>query len=239
SGYICVLNVDSATEVAYNRLIAVEDSNTAGVYNIGSSPVIYNNVIDGGGDELVMANSYGIVNESGSAPVIANNTICAGRGLIGTYGIYLKESPGTVIENNIIFTDDGTYRFGVYVWNTGNPVSLRNNNIFDFVVPYHCGNDGRIIEVTDIHQMNALSGFQVSGNISSPPVFSDREAMDVRITEESGANTRAGGLDLSGYLLDDIDGNPRTGGYGGDASSIRPNNEGAAGWSIGAYECDG
>jgi hypothetical protein len=103
------------------------------IYSRESQAVVMGNLLHGGAG----SQAYGIYNES-SALVIAGNTISGGgKSGIGTNArsIFLNYSMSgheTYIEQNILFTEAGSIRYGIHeATGTSDPQTVRNNLVFD------------------------------------------------------------------------------------------------------------
>ena len=237
---------------------------SAGIFS-DSNVIVRGNEIYGGVSNYV---TYGIMNGFNSTPLIYNNIIHSGKategkdgwGTIGIYidnadsiiqnnyiigeeilwdtgvcreiGIFINNSYNTIIENNIILTKASVTeakRIGISSTTNIASLCLKNNNIIDCPTAlYEFLNDSPITDITKLNECTFASG-----NISLDPIFADKERGNYHLTASSPVEVRQGGLDLSAQFADDKDGNTRTTMVTGS-----PTNEGAAGWSMGAYECD-
>lgn len=224
--------------VISNNIIDGGNGTTSyGIYNLSTGTgIIRNNVIDGGKGIISINAIYNI----DASPDIQNNTIVCGysplpgtAGLkngIPSYCIYLLNNSDPIIENNIIAmldTDaDNPDTYTAYaIYEAGanaDPASIKNNDFYNFdaanIVYGIYYNEGTTA-ITDIAGLHGLDAVNYSGNIIADPLF-------VNISQEnyhliSGSSPAAGGgLDLSGFFTDDLD--------GGAARTVP--------WSIGAYE---
>jgi hypothetical protein len=251
-----ILNNNSAPTIQNNVIRGGTKSFSSGIYNTRSEPLIINNVIDGGSGSVVVgihntdvstaiirnntiyggtANigvlwTYGIIVENSSA-TIQSNTIDGGfaEPISGgiSYGIQIFDAVPT-IENNIIFTSNGNERYGVFEFGgTANPISLKNNDIFNCPTALYVQNT--TTNITNISGVNAL--IFANGNISQDPSFvnidgpdNNKATMDDNdwhLSITSPITVTQGGLPLSTIFTTDRDGNTRT-----------------VPWSIGAYEKD-
>jgi hypothetical protein len=157
-----------------------------GIYNYQSSPVIRNNIINA---EKSNVYSFGILNSDSSA--IIRNNIIAGDMADKSAGILITNSESgnsPVIENNIIYTKNGGSRYCIYEnQNPADPISLRNNNLFDcpdgLYADYvesggNCEN-GQIncfLQIEDVNDYLNTTQDPVklsSGNISTSPGFAN------------------------------------------------------------------
>ncbi len=186
----------------------------------GTTPEIINNLIDGGtGPDI----TYGL-HINNSSPYLYNNTISGGNSGNKSYAVYLFGfgSPSPTIDNNIIFTQGGTDRYGIYEYTVNNnPTSLRNNDIFGCTTALYHNYSGSPSDITNISDVNNLTDIDnVKNNISVAPDFVS--ATDWHLQSSSPGAVKQGGIDLSsvGYN-DDYDDVPRT-----------------VNWSIGAFEQD-
>ena len=227
----CGINNSNSTPTIQNNTIdgGIGDSScsTCGIHNHSSSSIIQNNVIDGGKSGSF---SQGI-NNYGSSPVIRNNTILGGNGWFSTYGIQINSDSFPTIENNIIFTSGDGNRYGIYE-NGGNddPVSVRNNDIYDCPDGLYYDYDSNPEELTDINDVNSLSDITSSGNISEnisgylDAEFRFTGALADFIFDTEGING-AHSSENWGFITDK------------DDNSRSPlDDSSTTGWSIGAYE---
>ena len=133
------------------------------------------------------------------------------------------------------------------------PTKVMNNNLscstsvyFSLDAPCVGNGDGDADPYTcSLAEMEALVDITdgASGNVSLDPMFVDSDGADNdattlndndwHLTTLSPANVFEGGLDLSAHFTTDKDAKSRTA-----VVSNAPNNVGAAGWSIGAFEFD-
>ena len=185
--------------------IAIIEGNTistsgSGIKTTYGAPVIRNNTIK--------TRKTGISNRANS--VISNNTIVGGE--FYSYGIINSQSTSLVIQNNIIdnFTDC-IHELG----SDSDPAAVSNNNLTECTLYV----DEGATFISNIADVNALSGTDASGNISVPPILDS--AQDYRLTKTSPVEVTQGGLDLSSDFNTDKVGNTRT-----------------VPWSMGAYEYD-
>jgi len=199
-----------------------------GIFLTNSSPQIYNNVITVEAGEK----KRGVRAVLGSTPIIRNNTIFFPAWDSLNYGIIIgANAAGIIIENNIIFNCGRTISEGT----GGTPLSVKNNFFFSYTMDdfYHQGS----VPLTEI-QLNTLSF--ASGNAdgvfnTSPSTIFVNESSDWRLKSAASCNVLFGGLDLSSYFLNDKDLVSRTAVLPGGSPCTTTNN-GAAGWSVGAYE---
>jgi hypothetical protein len=173
-----------------------------------------------------------------SAPIIQNNTINASSAT-DSFGIHMSAGSGALvaptIENNIISALMGaSERYCVHETDANSdPTALRNNVLFDCPTALYRdeGNTAGNTAITDIAAVNMLMDTTSSGNISTDPMFVDRDGADDdpttfvdndwHLSGASPASVTGGGLDLSAQFTSDADGVART-----------------APWSIGAYEVE-
>ncbi|MBN1836661.1 MAG: right-handed parallel beta-helix repeat-containing protein [Spirochaetales bacterium] len=205
---------------------------------------IRNNLIFAGTAPRMSAGIYAY--GAGANPEVVNNTICGGIDGAGSDCIRLLSGAQAAIKNNILFTTAVGSRSGIKENDdTCDPVACLNNDIFDCPVLYR-DRDGAVSNLTDIADVNALSDITSGGNVSIDligPVdyFLDVDGPDDdittmldndwRLTDDCPVEVRGGGLDLSADFSEDITGAARTSG-----SPTGMSNDGAAGWSMGAYE---
>jgi hypothetical protein len=192
---------------------------------------IWNNTINGG--EAISTNTtytYGIFCYSLS-PKIYNNTISGGKswGTISSYnyGIFLNNFSSPEIINNIIFTDNGTTKYGIYEGDAGSdPTAVNNNNVFDTTTAlYYDENTTVLTTITS----GAFGGIIGVNNITTGPNFVDRPNGNWHLTATTPASVYEGGSTITDVNFPknttgnpiDKDGNPRT-----------------TPWSMGAYERD-
>jgi len=219
-----IYNASSAATIQNNTINGGNAGSTSyGVYSTtSSSSIIQNNIIDGGSSR---DNSYGILIDS-SSPIIQNNTIDGGSSGSNSSGIFFPfgpNSPSVTIQNNNIFTSEGSS--SRYCILDENPISTpsfpQNNNLFD--CPTALFRKGSFY-LTTIEQIHQFLGQPAGGNVSLNPGFLDVSGGDFHLASWSPLEIRQGGLDLStspNPFSTDKDGNTRT-----------------APWSIGAYEQD-
>jgi hypothetical protein len=191
-----------------------------GLYNNSSAALIYNNTIYGGNGSTF---THGIYNNNTNGVIIRNNSISGGDSSSGggdiAYGIYLKGTTNTQIDNNLIFANSGTEMFGIHENDTITPLSVKNNDIFDCPDGLYTDDNG--VPETVIANVNAFAF--ASNNVSISVSGTFVSATDWHLSGTVGGVTD-GGLDGSteGWGFNtDKDGNSRT-----------------ANWSMGAYETD-
>lgn len=188
------------------------------IYAINSPIKIINNTIRGGGGTNTIY-SFGIDLAANADVTIYNNTIDGGTADTDSYGIRIFNA-NPFIRNNIIFFSGGAPdRFGIYegVPASSDPVIFTNNNIYSCTVLYSDDSAGNIINPLLLIPGNTVVlGNTAEDNIS---VVLALDA-DFRILAPP-LSVRQGGADLTGFLNNDKDENPRT-----------------VPWSIGAYEYD-
>ena len=227
-----IYNDNSSLTVRNNTILGGSGGTSSrGIFNTSSSPTLQNNAIDGGSGTNF---SYGIFNDS-SSPTIQNNTIDGGSGGSRSVGIY-SSSSSPFIENNIVFTSAGITRFCLFEGNaTGDPASVRNNDLFDCPTALYFDNDTAIsmlgVDGSGNLAQNAngtgmvLATPTALGNVSADPLFVNQAGGDWHFTGSSTVNVAAGGLngiDEVWGFTDDKDGvaRPTTG----------------IPWAMGAYE---
>lgn len=233
-------------------------STSYGIYNANSSNTkLYNNIIFGGdGDN----SSFSIYCDA-SSPDVINNTIHGGLGS-NNYGIYMTASSNPAIENNILFHSGvGVDAYSVYEADVASDAStLKNNNFFRVNTGGHvfyyefdnfCSNnndgdaDSHTCGLLDFVDISLVSG-NPSGNTdidNVPQIFIDMKGPDGDISTMDDNNWHLnpslncppgyGGLDHSSLFTSDLDGTTRTSVI--EISCIA-SNDGASGWSMGAYE---
>ena len=191
--------------------------------------VVRNNVIDGGRGAVYSAGMliYDL-STSNTDPVVQNNTINASSSN-QSRGIWLaSNSAKATIENNIVSAAAGSTQICIdEYYATADPVSVRNNVLFD--CPTALYRDEASLNLTNIDDVNNLMDTVASGNLSTDPMFVDRDGADNDLTTfadndwhlsgASPASVTEGGLDLSADFDVDLDGIARS-----------------VPWSIGAYE---
>jgi len=214
-----VYGISSTNAIIRNcEIVNGNASSTYGIYLTNSSVAqVYNNVIIGGSG---IASGYCIYSGSSSAFAARNNTMYLGTSPL-LFGIYLELGPNAVIENNII--SSGGTGIGIYENGAGNdPVSLRNNNIYNCASLYF--DNG--ITITLIADVNALAN--ASGNISVDSNFIGGN--DFHLQATSDVQVRTGGIDGASPIED--------WGYAYDKDNVDRTGNGVTGWSLGAYEFD-
>lgn len=227
----CGINNANSTPTIKNNTIdggiGHSTCSTCGIHNYSSSSIIQNNVIDGGKSGSF---SHGINNFS-SSPVIRNNTILGGNGWISTYGIQIYSASSPTIENNIIFTSGDGSRYGIHEnGEKDDPISVRNNDIYDCPNGLYYDYDSSPEKLTEIDDVNNLSDITSSGNIyENISGYMDAEfrftgALGDFIFDTEGING-AQSSENWGFTTDK------------DDNSRSPlDDSSTTGWSIGAYE---
>jgi len=203
---------------------------TAGIRVTAGSPLLADNVIDGGTASAIADGA--LVN--GGAPLIVNNTIGGGAGDLYAFGIDSSQAQA-VIENNVIFTTTGSYGRVCIIHDVGTaPPSVQNNDLFAcptalYASPtsgsagtcsFNRGEDCHTI-LGEVNDAKAIGVGQAGGNVSSDPAFADEGSGDYHLTAASPQSVASGGRDRSDVIAIDRDGRTRT-----------------VPWSIGAYERD-
>lgn len=241
SGYIQAVYNSDASAIITNNLI-FGSSNVGGLSYVGvevqgGSPTIANNTIIGA--SASSANAHGIEIQAGSlsgTPIIQNNVIfnltSAGAG----FGNCIKEN-GAAVNSPAVFSNNNLFGCTtLYSDTTGgamNNVCAATGNLWTGVgctgtqltTPTGSGN----ISIANTGAQLFISINGTDGNIST---LADN---DWHLTTNGAiCNVRGGGLNLASLgttdrdLLSRISGNPSGG--------CVPSNNGATGWSIGAYE---
>ncbi|MDY6969427.1 MAG: Ig-like domain-containing protein [Spirochaetota bacterium] len=241
-----IYNDNSSGLIARNH---VDGGEWSGIQCTGdcSSLMIINNTIDGGdgGSDNI---STGVRTYT-SSPIIRNNTIDGGSGTTNSYGIHINAGSLPIIDNNIIFTTAASNDYGIFEQSDGsqdsNPSSLQNNDIFDCTTLYHDRQGGATTDFTNIGDVNNWINTTQStdrpstGNVPDDPGFVNQGGGDWHLQASSPVNVRQGGLDgvaeVWGFTTDKDDETKTNLIDGPDGS---PTNDNAAGWSMGAYECD-
>jgi hypothetical protein len=204
--------------------------------NIVGTKNFLNNTVFGGDSSY----SSGMEISSGSGSTgrinVRNNTISGGDGGVGSgidvAGIKLTGYVHQLVEisNNIIFTEASSGNRICVSEETDNatPLSLRNNNFFGCPTAlfknFQSGNLTAIFPIESLNDMTAV------GNESMSVTFT----AGYRLSITAHPNITQGGLDgnVQGWGFgNDKDGSVRT-----TAKPGNPNNIGAAGWSMGAFE---
>ena len=205
-------------------------SDSTGIYMYATDDnVIRNNVIDGGRGASTSAGMliYDVL-LTNTDPIVQNNTINASSSN-QSRGLWLVSSVMPIIENNIVSAGAGSTQICIDEANTtSDPAALRNNVLFDCPTALY-GDYGS--PLTSIDDVNNMMDTVASGNLSTDPMFVDRDGADNDLTTfadndwdlsgASPASVTKGGLDLSANFDVDVEGNART-----------------VSWSIGAYERD-
>ncbi len=215
-------------EIKNNAIQAELTTNQSFGVDFDNSPSvsIYNNTIYGGtGTGGTSTLIFGIRLQNNSSNVkIQNNTINAGKrdNAAAITGIsMLVGCSNTIIENNIIFSQEpaSTNMYGIYE-DVDLPTSVNNNNMY-FVSPtilYQDGTGVGLIEIcSGIFRGGSCSNISIgSNNVNGAPDFVNINTdWHLKVTSP----IKTAGVDLSGSFSIDKDGNART-----------------PGWSIGAYE---
>lgn len=209
-----IFSSSGAPLIRSNTVDGGEGGISYGILNQISSATIRNNAVSGGRGRSL---SQGILN-NGGAPVIQNNTINGGSGSF-SYGI-LNGSASPTIENNLVFTSgNGTRYCIVETTSNADPVSLRNNDLFDCPAALY-GDEGFTNKLTSIDAVNALADTAAGENVSIDPAFVDKDGADEdlntladndwHLSSASPASVTGGGLDLSNDFTDDKEGVTRT-----------------------------
>jgi len=143
---------------------------------------------------------------------VANNILFHQSSNEYSIGIYLGDINDVRIANNIIFSADGTNRYGVYEKNSNyDPTIFLNNLIFDCPSGFYY--DEGTTAITDISGVNALT--ECSDNITTTQTLSQLfvggSPFDYHLT--SGSDAIDAGFNTSnsywGEVTDDIDGETR------------------------------
>ncbi|MFP4432350.1 MAG: right-handed parallel beta-helix repeat-containing protein [Spirochaetaceae bacterium] len=230
--------VDSSATVVGNVIDAGPRSpnRSAAVlfYGASSDGTIANNWIDGGlGREAV-----GIDLADGATARIWSNTVNAGTAQ-GGYGTGAAiaiaiDGGGPSIVNNVLFSDGGPVRYGVYEEAAGSdPIRFQSNVIFDTPTAlYVDGGSSNYNTEADLNDWTVTTedaGNPTDGNLFRDPVFEDRPGGDWRLSAGSPASVTEGGFDLSGESDYPTSGfPPEPIDYHGDERTVP--------WSIGAAE---
>jgi hypothetical protein len=179
------------------------------IYGINSTTKIINNTIRGGGGATTDY-SFGIDLAANADVTIYNNTIDGGMADTVSYGIRIFNA-APLIRNNIIFiSGSAPERIGITegVPAGSSPTELTNNNIYSCDYLYRNGTPA--LDITDFNDLN-LSGNTVE--VGDPAEYNISVVLtlnaDFRIISPPPA-VRDGGADLTGFLDDDKDENPRT-----------------------------
>ncbi len=228
-----------------NHIISSDNTGSGqaqAVYNKSCSPLIINNVMDGGDGTIplalfnttnsspfvannIMYGKYVSYNMQSSMPYLYNNTIV----ITAWYGIVMVTNSQPTIINNI-FTGNSIGAISE-LDTTADPVEVKNNSFSDSGWMYKDEASGSI---NDIATVNSLTDTDASGNIEeNTPNFVDSGNDDYHLSATSPASITEGGMDLS--TLTDFPTN--TGGEPTDKDgTINRNANGL--WSIGAFEQD-
>lgn len=214
----------SDPEITGNTIYAGTLFLNYGIYNSGGSPIITNNTINGGGNELgkqygiyyngsnaVICNniiiggdytsssiSYGIY-ESSSTSLIVNNTIdggCANN----SSGIRISDSISVTIKNNIIVSSGVNYGYGIYENNSdSDPNALQNNCIFNCITALY--RDEGNTSLTDIEDLNDYNNttqnasYLSEGNVTgNTGIFEDFAGGEWHLVSGAPSAIRIGGL---------------------------------------------
>lgn len=242
-----VKNYSSIIILAYNKIICNDITGDASisnvlnaVENVMSDPEIFNNYIYTGsitGDTGITM-TLGISNEN-SSPTIRNNTINGGSGpyfAVGVNNSYNGDLDGNtfpLIENNIIYTENGTSRYGIREKDAlSEPASVKNNNVFNCDTALYKDNDGTTS--TDLLYISDTGAFTDNDTTPTVTVGSGNVNETLTINLNTGeitndpvpATVSQGGIagssqDPAWSFVNDINDTTRT-----------------APWSIGAYEYD-
>ncbi|MCH8844993.1 MAG: hypothetical protein IID61_18705 [SAR324 cluster bacterium] len=208
-----------------------------------------NNVVHSG---IGTGTTAGIELAIGGVEKIVNNTIYGGSATGGNamgirviFNIFAGVDNTPVIENNVIFAE-ATGGFCIHESLGGaDPVSVQNNNLFGCAVLYRDVDGVDDMEVTsDITIIDGVNSLVTAGgNVEVDPMFFSQAGDDGEIdlsddndwhlTDSTPIDVSEGGLNLSLDFSTDLEGNPRTTGF---AADLTPSNDGATGWSMGAYE---
>ena len=198
--------------------------------------MIVNNSIFGG----TTSQSSGIQYSQGAAVTIVNNTIDGGAGDTLSKGITLVNSTDATIQNNVFFNTGTGGNYCLWECQSGcggidsRPDDVRNNTLYCGSGAYINQDAGEFaVDATALETLLGGQGTVVGGNVSLDPLFVDADGPDndpATVADNdwrlTGGTTPClvsqGGLDLTGIVDTDIDGNPRTPPY-----------------SMGAYEHDG
>ena len=211
--------------------------------------IIRNNLVFGG-EYIGSSTDYdadGIMLHRAGA-MIYNNTVAGGLSDYNS-AVRIQSESSASIENNILFSLASVTGFcvGESASNGDNVTSINNNNLYDY-----SGNTllYRTFDTNNYDTGVAVNALEyASGNRDEDPAFVDLDGPDDDITtmddndwhltSATPVEVRQGGLDgiVEGWGFNtDLDGISRT--DFADGPDDGPSNDGAAGWSMGAYEKD-
>jgi len=235
----------SSSIIIKNTAYGGESSNTravGGSYESDSIAII-NNVLHGG----IGSSTYGVY--VASPGIIRNNTINGGNASNTSSGVCVGYETGTpIIDNNIIFTTGGSYRYGINESTpapSNRPDSVRNNEFYDTPTAiYHDYNNNNYTSITSMESALTADGVNTSANISLTASYLDYA--DYNGTDNDPDTMEDNDWDLTGSTNVNIS----TGGLNGQHStenwSYHDDREGVTrtpsddssttGWSMGAYE---
>lgn len=196
------ISLVNASPLIMNNVInggAAGTTTTTGILLVGgSAPRILNNLISGGSG----GSSYGVDTQN-SSPIITNNTISGGTASSSfRFGIRIGNGSVTITNNIIYSGTGGSNKWGVYENNgTSNPLSFENNLIFD------CSNglyfdDATMARTTGpelIITGNTTDSGPTLGNltIANFAAVSFQSSTDLHLTASTPAAVRTGGKDTS------------------------------------------
>ena len=199
--------VESSPRIVANKIDAgpQHPNRSTGVllHEPPSATVIANNWINGGlGKE-----SVGINLEGSTTTRIWSNTINAGTAQ-GGFGsgaaiAIAIEGGSPNIVNNILFSDGGPVRYGIFeVTASSDPTRLENNVVFDTPTALYVDEDlSNYNSVSDLNDWTKTTddiANVATGNISEDPFFVDRPGGDWHLSAASPVSVTQGGFDLSG-----------------------------------------
>lgn len=181
-----------------------------GINVVGGNPVIFNNVITLTG---VSASHFGIELTNASPDIIGNSIEVHTAGYANLIGLNGNSQPR--IDNNVLQASAGTC---VFLFYADGPTGGLHNNLLQCPVTVQSGAGS--LYLTTIAEVHA-EVVNASGNVKLPGLLVNAEN-DLQLDGDTPCTVARGGLDLTGELSDDVNGEPRT-----------------APMSMGAHEWDG
>ncbi len=96
------------------------------------SPVITGNTITAGNSSGSNGKSYGIYSINSCSPFISENTISGGTGASTASALYFSYAGWPEIEDNVLYTEGGDKRYGVYIFTASTRIDhMVRNNLYD------------------------------------------------------------------------------------------------------------
>ena len=180
------------------------------IWGTSANPVIRSNLIHGGSATGI---SSGISMGSGTKATIQNNTISGGNG--STAAIALTPDGSSIIENNILFTDNGASGYCImYTGGSALPSSLKNNAFYSCATYLSQGiNSFTAMCAGKPGKSDCSVTFDAAvaaDNVAANPNFINMAGKDWRLSASTPCSISAGGKDLFSAIPVDYSGIART-----------------------------